>query len=316
MAQSTTNAGAPVRTGRGAPGLADYGLLFFLASIFGAAFMLIALALQSFPPVTVVVVRQGLATMIFLAAMIWAGQRFPALGKVWLYIAGAAILGNALPFFLVAWGQQSVDAGLAAILTSSTPIMALIVGQIFSRDEKFTLPKLAGVVIGFSGVIVLLGWENLTSFGGEQLRQYALLAAAFSYAVNAFMLKALAGLPRRATIAAVMMVSFLVMLLFSIAFEQPWTLRPELMPVIAVIILGVLSTGVGNLLRFEIVGRQGALFLTQISYLIPPFGLFWAWLFLGEVPGLRVWISLALILAGIFVVRWGEHLARRKNRIE
>ena len=105
MALSTTNAGAPVRTGRGAPGLADYGLLFFLASIFGAAFMLIALALQSFPRVTVVVVRQGLATLIFLSAMIWAGQRFPAIGKVWLYIAGATIIGNALPFFLVAWGQ-------------------------------------------------------------------------------------------------------------------------------------------------------------------------------------------------------------------
>jgi len=185
------------------------------------------------------------------------------------------------------------------------------VGQIFTRDEKFTLPKLAGVILGFAGVAILIGIENLTALGDDQLRQYALLAAAFSYAVNAFVLKTLAGQPRLATIAAVMLVSFLVMVPFSLAFEQPFSVELAFWPVMALIALGLLSTGVGNLLRFEIVGRQGALFLTQISYLIPPFGLFWAWLFLGEVPTLRVFVSLGLILAGVFVVRFGEQRARR-----
>jgi len=160
-------------------------------------------------------------------------------------------------------------------------------------------------------VAILIGIDKLTSFGDSQLRQYALLAAAFSYAVNAFVLKALTGYPRLATISAVMLVSFLVMVPFSIAFEQPFSTELAFWPVLALIALGLLSTGGGNLLRFEIVSRQGALFLTQISYLIPPFGLFWAWLFLGEVPTLRVFVSLGLILAGIFVVRVGEQRARR-----
>lgn len=288
------------------PGMMDYGLLFLLASIFGAAFMLITVAGEVFPPATIVALRQGLASILFIIAMVWAGQRLPKFGSVWLFIVLGAILGNALPFFLVAWGQEEVDAGLAAILTSSTPIMALIVGQLFSNDEKLTLAKLVGVLLGFAGVVVLIGFENLTRFGDDQLRQYALLGAALCYALNAFVLKRLARLPRLATIAAVMLVSFVIMLPFSLGFDRPFQLQLAFWPVLALIALGLLSTGVGNLLRFEIVHRQGALFLTQLSYLIPPFGLFWAWVFLGEVPTLDVWIALVLILGGIFVVRLGD----------
>jgi len=288
------------------PGIADYGLLTLLAAVFGAAFMLIAVAVEAFPPLTVVALRQGLASGIFVIAMLVAGQRLPGFGKVWLYVLAVAVLGNALPFFLVAWGQEEVDAGLAAILTSSTPIMALLVGQVFSSEEKFTLPKFLGVALGFAGIVILFGVENLFSTEGEQIRKYALLAAAFSYSVNAFVLKSLAGLPRLSTIAAVMLVSFLVLVPFSLAIDQPFSLQPGLYPIIAVVVLGVLSTGLGNLLRFEIVGRQGALFLTQISYLIPAFGLFWAWLFLGEIPSLRAYAALALILAGIGIARFGS----------
>lgn len=294
------------------PGFADYGLLFLLASIFGAAFMLITVAGEVFPPATIVALRLGLASGLFVIAMIWAGQRLPSFGSIWVFIALSAILGNGLPFFLVAWGQQEVGAGLAAILTSSTPIMALIVGQVFTEDEKFTLPKFTGVLLGFAGVIVLIGPGNLVSVGDDQLRQYALLFAALCYALNAFVLKKLARLPRLATIAAVMMTSFLIMLPFSLAFDSPLQLEPAFWPIAALVTLGLLSTGAGNLLRFEIVHRQGALFLTQLSYLIPPFGLFWAWLFLGEIPSLKIWIALMLILSGIFVVRWGE--ARASSR--
>ncbi|MGB7285371.1 MAG: DMT family transporter [Salaquimonas sp.] len=285
------------------PSIADYSLLALLAAIFGAAFMLITVAVEFFPPLTVVTIRQGLASVIFVIAMYVVGQRFPAFGKVWLYILGGAVLGNAFPFFLVAWGQEEVGAGLAAILTSSTPIMALIVGQLFSKDEKLTLPKLAGVTLGFAGIIILFGVDNLFSTDSGQLRKYALLAAAMSYALNAFILKSLAGLPRFATIASVMLVSFLVMLPFSLGFDKPWTLTPDTNAILAIIALGVLSTGLGNLLRFEIVGRQGALFLTQISYLIPAFGLFWAWLFLDEVPSAKTYLALLLILLGIAVAR-------------
>ena len=288
------------------PGPVDYALLTLLAAIFGAAFMLIAVAVEVFPPLTVVAIRQGLAALIFVAAMLAVGQKLPGPGKVWLTILAVAVLGNALPFFLVAWGQEEVDAGLAAILTSSTPIMALVVGQLFSRDEKLTLPKLAGVLLGFAGIVLLFGVENLFSTEGDQIRKYALLAAALSYSVNAFVLKELSGLPRYATIAAVMIVSFLVMVPFSLMFDAPFSLQPGLYAVLAVLALGVLSTGLGNLLRFEIVGRQGALFLTQISYLIPAFGLFWAWLFLGEIPSLRAYVALVLILAGIGVARLGK----------
>ncbi len=297
------------------PGLSDYGLLFLLAAIFGAAFMLIAVAVEFIPPLTVVTIRQGLAALLFLVAMFVVGQRLPAFGQVWLYILAAGILGNALPFFLVAWGQEKVDAGLAAILTSSTPIMALIVGQIFSKSEKLTLPKLMGVLLGFIGIIILFGIENLFSTDDNQLRKYALLGAALAYSVNAFVLKSLAQLPRMATIASVMLVSFLVMVPFSLAFDQPWMLIPSRDAILAILVLGIISTGAGNLLRFEIVGRQGALFLTQISYLIPAFGLFWAWVFLGEIPSMKTYLALALILAGIAVSRISTRKQLPRNEL-
>ncbi len=294
------------------PLLVDYGLLLLLAGLFSSAFVWIALALPSFPPTTIVMLRQAIGALVFLVAMLWAGQTLPAFGKVWLPICGVGLLGNALPFFLVAWGQEQVDAGLASILTSTVPIMALLIGQVFTREQTLTPLKIFAAVLGLSGVITIIGWQSLLQLGDQQIRQLAFVVAATCYAGTAFMIRHLSDQPRLPTVAASMLVSVFMVLPFSIINDRPWTLHVETGPVIAILLLALMATVFGNMLRFEIAGRRGALFLTQISYLMPLLGLFWAWLILGEIPSTRVYMATALILAGIFVFRLGEKPIERK----
>ena len=256
--------------------------------------------------------RQAIGAAIFLTVMLWAGQRLPAFGMIWLPICGVGLLGNALPFFLVAWGQQSVDAGLASILTSTSPIMALIVGQIFTREQTLTPLKVLAATLGLSGVITIIGWQSLLQLGDHQIRQLAFVAAAICYACTAFIIRYLSDQPRLPVVTGSMLASAVMVMPFSIVNDRPWTLDVQLMPVVAVLLLALLATVFGNMLRFEIAGRRGALFLTQISYLIPLLGLFWAWLILGEVPSTRVYLATALILAGIFIFRLSERPKERK----
>jgi len=296
------------------PAFADYGLLIGLSAIFGAAFMLNGLAVQTVPPLTAVCVRLGLAALFLYFVAKMAGKKMPSVrgvgaGRLWLFIFASAVMGNALPFFLITWGQQSVDAGLAAILTSISPLLTLLLAHWLTLDEKLDRYKLIGVLFGFAGIINLFGFDKLLSLGDEALRQYAIVGAAFCYAVNALIVKQLTGLPRYGTVAAVLFVAFLVMVPFSLFLDGPIALinsgNISTVSIVAIVLLGVFASAGGNLLRFKIVERQGASFLSQLNYFVPFFALFWAFIILSEVPPITAYVSLAMILIGMAIARFG-----------
>lgn len=287
------------------PGAADYGMLFLLAAIFGAAFMLITVALESLPVMTIVAARLALAGAMFIIAAAWIGQsiRFPL--AAWGLIVASAVLGNAAPFYLITWGQEQVDAGLAAILISIMPLMTMVLAHFLTDDERLNWNKVGGICMGLTGVIILFGFDKLLSLGDEALRQYAILGAAACYAVNVIIMKKLTHWPRYALISAILIVSFLAVFPFALVYEQPWTVAPTMRSLIALFLLGILSSGFGSFLRFAIVERQGAGFISQINYLIPLMAVFWAWLFLAETPEPRAFVALGLIFAGLGIVRMG-----------
>jgi drug/metabolite transporter (DMT)-like permease len=185
------------------------------------------------------------------------------------------------------------------------PLMTLMLAHFFSDDERLTRYKIGGILMGLIGVITLFGFEKLFSLGEQAIRQYAILGAAACYAVNVLIMKKLTAWPRYALIAAVLIMSLLSILPFALIQDLPWTLDPRLRSIIATVLLCVLSSGGGSLLRFAIVERQGAGFISQINYLIPLMAVFWTWLFLQEVPEMRAYIALAFIFAGMAIVRLG-----------
>jgi len=282
---------------------ADYALLVMLAAIFGASFILTNISVRELPPATIVASRVGIAALILYTAARLAGQNLPGFGPIWWPITLTALTGTALPFFLITWGQQRVDAGLAAILMATMPLITLVLAHFFTSDEKLNVFKVIGFCLGLAGVAVLIGVDKLANLGDETIRQYALMGAAVCYAVNALLTKQLVGQPRRATAAALMIVGFVMIVPFSLLLEAPWQLRPSSNALAAVLVLAIVPTALGTLMIFAIVKRQGAAFLSQINFLVPVFGVLWAVLLLSERLPANAIAALALILAGVAIAR-------------
>ena len=279
----------------------SYMLLTALAAIFGASFMLTKIAVAEVPPATIVLVRLLVASACLFLVMAWAGQKFAPLLPFWKTIALAGLFGNALPFFLIAWGQGKVDAGLTAILMAVMPLITIVLAHFFTGDERLNVFKIMGFVLGLIGVAVLIGFDKLATLGDETVRQYAIMGGAFCYAVHAIISKQLTGLPRQSVSVAVLFVSAMMLLPISLLVDQPWNLDVSTQSIWVLLLLAVFPTAIGTLMLFAIVERQGAGFLSQINFLVPVFGVLWAIVFVDEtLPG-NAKIALLIILAGVAI---------------
>ncbi len=281
----------------------DYALLIVLSAIFGASFLLIKIGVAEVPTLSMVAARLLIAAVILWVVMILAKQSLPRGQTVWMWIFLAAIFGNVLPWGLITWGEKEVPAGLTAILMATMPLATLLLAHIFTTDEKMNVWKVAGVVCGIGGVIVLIGWKNLSALGDEVLHQYAIAAAAICYGINAIITKQLVNQPWRAVSAALMILSFAIVAPAALLIDQPWTLTPSADVLYAILLLGIFPSALGTIMLFALVARQGASFLSLINFLVPVFGILWSVIFLSEVLPNRAFIALAIILFGVAIAR-------------
>jgi drug/metabolite transporter (DMT)-like permease len=284
----------------------DYGLLLALAAMWGAAFLFSKIAVQSIEPLTATVLRQIIAAAAFITIVAWTGERQTPMSRAdHVNAFFTAALGTGIPFALITWGVVEVDASIAAILMGLMPLSVLLLAHVTTQDERLTLPKIAGVVLGFLGLMVLF-WPDITGgnlHAGSPLRFGAILLAAFCYAVNALVTRRLGHLKPRPLYRLVMLWTLVILLPPALLFETPLAAQPTLDGWIAVAVLGLFSSALGSILLFVIVARNGATFFGQINFLVPLFGVAWGALFLGET--LTVWsgLALALILAGVAIAR-------------
>jgi drug/metabolite transporter (DMT)-like permease len=181
------------------------------------------------------------------------------------------------------------------------PLTAMLIAHLMTADDRLTPGKLAGVALGIAGLVVLIGPERLTRLGGDVVRELAVAAAAVSYGLNANITRSLTGAPPLTTIAAVMLVSALIMLPVSLVVDQPWTLSPSASSIFAIVMLGIFQTAIGTVMLFMLVRRQGASFFSQINFLVPISGVVWGAVVLGERPALTAIVALVAILAGVAV---------------
>jgi len=285
------------------PSALDYALLFALAAMWGGSFLFIKIGVETVPAATLTLARLAIAAVLLLGVMRAAGQRLPRSARIWGLLTLAALFGNALPFTLIAWGEEGIDSGLAAILMAVMPLTTVLLAHFLTRDEKMTPRKALGVALGFLGLVVLIGPEKLSHLGDDTVRQLAVASAAFCYGINAIVTKGLIGQPRRALAAAIMLVSTAMLVPAMLAFDEPWSLEPSTRSLIAIAILSVVQTAGGTMLMLAIVRRQGASFFSQINLLIPVIGVFYGALILFERPPPSAYLALAIILLGVAVAR-------------
>jgi len=295
--------GSGSRLPRQRAGWIDYALLLLLAMIWGSSFMFTKLAVVTIPPVTLAATRLSFAALTLLAAAFYFGQALPRGFAIWRWIIPGALLGNAIPFTLISWGQQTIDAGLAAILMGGMPLITIVLAHFFTEDEKVTIPKVIGVMFGMVGLLILIGPSKIMALGDDTIRQLAILLAASCYAITTLITKRLTGLPRYSTTAAISLVSAVIMVPAALVYDQPWTLAPTGTALISSVLLGVLHTAFATLLMFKLVMRQGASFFGQINFLIPLTGVAWGVIFLSERLQQTQLIAMTIILTGVLVSR-------------
>lgn len=300
------------QSARPAPGLVDYMLLVALSVIWGSAFLLSKIAVADIPPVTLTALRQAIALMAFVVvALIFRTHWFRPTPREHVMIAIAAITGIVIPFTLINWGVAVVDSGLAAILMGLMPLAVLVLAHVLTKDEKLTTPKLAGVLLGLLGLIVLF-WPSLAAgFGVDGWRQLALLGAALSYAVNALAVKQLTHRSAMAFFVYSNIWSVVLAALLAVTLEAPSSISPSQPAIAALVALGIVPTAVGGFLMFTLIDRQGATFFGQINLLVPVAGVVLGALFLGERLSLNAFVALAIIFSGVAVARWRPHTLNR-----
>ena len=280
----------------------DWAMLLALALIWGTAFLLTRIALAAVPPATLVAVRLGIAAPLLLGALALAARRLPRSRRVWLHFVLLGILGNALPFFLVSWGQQRIASGLAGILMAVMPLATLVLAHLFLPDERMTPVRAAGFVLGFLGVALLLGPDALRELGGghtEIASQLAVLAGAVCWAASAIVARRLPPMDAAIAAAGTLVTGLAVMLPVAIVLEAPWRLEVPPGAAVASLWLAVVATALADLLYFRLIASAGPTFFALINYLIPVIAAVAGVVVLDEVVPASAVAALVLVLLGL-----------------
>lgn len=283
----------------------DWTILIGLALIWGGAFFFISLAVREVPPLTYVWLRLSLAAAALWLFLRLRGQLAPLRRKVWVSLLVLALLNNVVPFALFGWGQTQIASGLASILNATTPVWGVIVAHLFTGDERLNPRKLAGVLLGFAGVAVMIGPGIILSLGNNVLAQLACLTAALSYAlagVWARRFKTL-GVPPVTVAWGQLTAGALMMLPVALLVDRPWLLQlPSAGAMAAIVALALLCTAFGYVLYFRLIESAGATNALLVTLLVPPVAIALGALFLGEILRLRDLAGLLLIAFGLAAI--------------
>jgi drug/metabolite transporter (DMT)-like permease len=293
------------------PGAADFALLLVLALTWGSSFFFIKQAVETLPPLSLAVGRITIGAAMLLTIACAKGQAMPRGLGLWGRMIFLGIIGNSLPFFLIGWGEQFTPSNLAAILMATIPSFVIVLAHFFTHDEPLTLGKGLGAVLGFAGVVALIGVDALRGLGDVVIGQIAILAGALSYSLYGVNAKRLPPLGSEMLVGTILFAGLVPLLPVWLAVDQPWTLAPDSRAWFSVAWLGLLSTGGGNLLFFLLLRRVGAGFGSFNNYLVPLMGLGWGFVLAGERPSWNAVVALVLILTGLACVRWLKPGVRR-----
>jgi drug/metabolite transporter (DMT)-like permease len=293
---------------------AAWAMLLALTAMWGSAFALTKVAVGGFPPGWLVAGRLALAAALLLPLAAWCGDILPRGRRAWVFLALISVMGNVVPFWLIAWGQRGIDSGLSGILMAIMPLAVLSLAHLFVPGEALTRRRLGGFALGFAGVAVLLGPEALRSEAApaspgapEPLpAMLCMLGGALCYAVSAILTRLRPAHDALPSAALVTLLAALMTLPLAAAVDPAPLRLPTADETAALLGLGVFSTAAAAVVYFRLIASAGPSFAAQLNYLIPLWAVATGVLFLGESPRPNHLYGLALILAGILIAATGR----------
>ncbi|GGB05316.1 membrane protein [Brucella endophytica] len=277
----------------------ELALLLTLSTLWGASYTFIKIGVETIPPITLIAVRTLIAGIVLVAIIRLRGRKLPNDRRIWVRFLFQACLNSVVPFTLIAWAEQTVEAGLAAILNSTTPIFAFLLTALITRHETLPARRLFGVVAGLAGTCLVIGIGALDGFGHALWAQLAIVAATICYAGAAIFGKNFGGLDPMMPAAGSLICGAMILIPASLIIDHPWTLAPSLESVLALLALSIFSTALAFVIYFRLVQTLGSVGTTAQAYLRVPIGVLIGVLFLGETLSSTAWLGLICIMAGV-----------------
>lgn len=280
----------------------EWGLMLLLSALWGGSFFFIGTAVRDMPVLTIVLLRVALAAAALWIVVRATGRRVPRGAATWGAFLVMGLLNNVIPFALIVWGQKQIPSGLASILNASTPLWTVLVAGALLSDERASVRKLAGVVMGLGGVAVMMGIDVI---GGQHplLPQLAVVCASISYGFSAWWGRRFRqiGVDPMVTAAGMLTASTLVLAIPVLALNGPPVGYPATSWA-AVAALALLSSALAYVIYFRILASAGATNISLVTFLVPVSAILLGWLFLDERLGFAQLIGMALIGAGLALI--------------
>ena len=288
------------------PTLANWLSVLALGLIWGGTFMVVAIALRGYGPLTVASARTTLGAVALLALMRAMNRPMPVFdARMIKYLVVIGVLNTALPFALLSWGQQYVPSAFAGISMAALPLFVLPLAHFFT-DEKLSTRNFLGVILGFTGAVVLIGPSVLRiGTGLEPLGQIACVAASLSYAVSSVMTRRCPPIDA-ITMAALLLVVGAVTLIPAMLIFEGVPQVTDTKSTVAIVFLGIVPTALAALLRVTTIRSAGAVFMTLVNYQVPVWAMIFGAFVLSEVLPLRFFAALALIMIGLLISQWNS----------
>ena len=288
----------------------DLFLLILLSIIWGSAFFNIKIATYSYEPFTLALVRVIFASIPLFLLCKLKKIKIEAFSKNWNWYALIGLCNIAIPFVLIAIGTAKINSYLAAILMSTTPLSGSILAHLFTKNERLSYLKSLGVLIGFSGIVLLFFDKVIINNDNYIYALITILGSTF-YCIGGLLTLKLKNRVNENVTTSTTLWSVIFLLPFSLMLETPWNSNPTIQSTISLLYLGVIATGLAWLIRFRILTVNGLVFQTQVAYLIPIFGIIFGYFLMDEAITWRVIFSLFIILIGIYIFKKNNKV--RKN---
>ncbi len=277
----------------------ELALLLLLATLWGASFTFIKVGVETIPPVTLIAGRTSVAALVLLAVMRYRGIKLPTDPALWRRFLFQACLNSVFPFTLIAWAEQTVDAGLATILNSSAPIFTFLLTWCLAGRQAATGRKLFGVVSGMIGICLIVGVGALSGMREQLVAELAIVAATICYAGAAIFGRNFERIDPMLPAAGSLVCGAIVLIPLSIVVDHPWTLVPSGRSLLALICLSVFSTALAFTIYFRLIRTLGPVGTTSQAYLRVPIGVAIGVVFLGESLAPTTWVGLVCVIAGV-----------------
>ena len=277
----------------------ELALLLVLSTLWGASYSFTKIGVETIPPLTLIAARTLIAGMILVAIIQWRGLTLPGEASTWRRFLFQACLNSVVPFTLIAWAQQTVDAALATILNSTSPVFTFLLALLVARPEPVTGLTRCGVAAGVAGICLIVGVQALGGIGQELWAQLAIVAATICYAGAAIFGKGFKGLDPILPAAGSMICGAAVLVPASLIADRPWTLSPSMESILALLALSVFSTALAFAIYFRLLQTLGSIGTTAQAYLRVPIGVAIGVMLLGEKLSSTGMIGLLFVIAGV-----------------